>query len=57
MQKLKTVTLAEGDSVLIVRNLKTEESYDVELVHNFVDLVKMRWPFTLYSCVAWHIML
>ena len=57
MQKLKTVTLAEGDSVLVVRNLKTEESYDVELVHNFVDLVKMRWPFTLYSCVAWHIML
>ena len=28
MQKLKTVTLAEGDSVLIVRNLKTEESYE-----------------------------
>ena len=37
MQKLKTVTLAEGDSALVVRNLKTEESYDVELVHNFVD--------------------
>ena len=57
MQKLKTVTLAEGDSVLIVRNLKTEESYDVELVHNFVDSREDEYLFTLYSCVAWHIML
>ena len=42
MQKLKTVTLAEGDSVLIVRNLKTEEAYDVELVHNFSENVDSR---------------
>ena len=46
MQKLKTVTLAEGDSVLIVRNLKTEESYDVELVHNFVKILINYIPYT-----------
>jgi len=42
MQKRKTITLAEGDSALIVRNLKNEEAYDVELIHNFSEKVDFR---------------
>ena len=35
MQKLKTITLAEGDSALIIRTVKEDEAYDVEILHHF----------------------
>tara|TARA_X000001382_G_scaffold105724_1_gene80979 strand:+ start:935 stop:1195 length:261 start_codon:yes stop_codon:yes gene_type:complete len=38
MQKRKTITLAENDSVLIIRNLGDEDAYDIEIVHNFSNV-------------------
>mgnify|MGYP003123178086 FL=1 len=38
MQKRKTITLAENDSVLIIRNLGDENAYDIEIVHNFSNV-------------------
>ena len=38
MQKRITITLAENDSVLIIRNLGDEDAYDIEIVHNFSNV-------------------
>ena len=38
MQKRKTITLAENDAVLIIRNLGDEDAYDIEIVHNFSNV-------------------
>ena len=38
MQKRKTITLDENDSVLIIRNLGDEDAYDIEIVHNFSNV-------------------